>query len=93
MIDDRNLYDQPVNSQINKYDEIRKISTGQRDDYTIGCLLDYQYFKDHYRSPLMKVTVPLPKNVLAPLGITAAALPIDVQQVFKERYMVLEQQH
>ena len=19
------------------------------DDYTIGCLLDYQYFKDHYR--------------------------------------------
>ena len=49
MIDDRNLYDQPVNSQINKYDEIIKISTGQRDDYTIGCLLDYQYFKDHYR--------------------------------------------
>ena len=35
-------------------------------------------------APLTKVTVPLAKNVLAPLGITAAALAIDVQQVFKK---------
>ena len=34
--------------------------------------------------PLTKVTVPLAKNVLAPQGITAAALAIDVQQVFKK---------
>ena len=33
---------------IKQYDEIRKIATGQGDDYTTGCLLDYQYFKDHY---------------------------------------------
>ena len=32
----------------NNNDEIRKIATGQKDDYTTGCLLDYQYFKDHY---------------------------------------------
>ena len=32
-----------------KTDEnIRKIATGQGDDYTTGCLLDYSYFKDHY---------------------------------------------
>ena len=31
-----------------QYDEIRKIATGPGDDYTTGCLLDYQYFKDHY---------------------------------------------
>ena len=24
-------------------------ATGQRDDYTTGCLLDYQYFKNHYQ--------------------------------------------
>ena len=47
MTDGRIFYDQPVNSQIKKYDEIRKIATGQGDDYTTGCLLDYQYFKDH----------------------------------------------
>ena len=47
MTDGRIFYDQPVNSQIKKYDEIRKIATGQGDDYTTGCSLDYQYFKDH----------------------------------------------
>ena len=49
LIDGRNFYDQPINDQIKKYDEIRKIATGNRDDYTTGCLLDYQYFKDHYQ--------------------------------------------
>ena len=34
---------------IEQYDEVRKISTGQRDDYTAGCLLDHAYFKDNYR--------------------------------------------
>ena len=33
---------------IKLYDEIRKIATGQGDNYTAGFLLDYQYFKDHY---------------------------------------------
>ena len=49
LIDGRNFFDQPVNYQIKKSDEIRKTATGQRDDYTTGCLLDYQYFKDHYQ--------------------------------------------
>ena len=30
-------------------DEVRKASTGQGDDYTTGCLLDFAYFKDNYR--------------------------------------------
>ena len=30
---------------VKQYDEIRKIATGQGDDCTTGCLLDYQYFK------------------------------------------------
>ena len=34
---------------IKQYDEIRKTVTGQGDDYITGCLLDYQYFKDHYQ--------------------------------------------
>ena len=48
-IDWRNFYDQPVNDSIKLYDEIRKISTGQGDDYTTGCLLDFSYFKKNYR--------------------------------------------
>ena len=37
-IDGRNFYDQPINDSIKQYDEIRKISTGQGDYYTTGCL-------------------------------------------------------
>ena len=49
-IDGRNFYDQPINNQetndiIKQYDELRKVSIGQGDDYTTGCLLDFAYFK------------------------------------------------
>ena len=40
--------DQPIADLIKKYDESTKTATGQGEDYTTGCLLDYQYFKDHY---------------------------------------------
>ena len=40
LIDGRNFYDQPINDQIKKYNEIRKITTGKGDDYTSGCLID-----------------------------------------------------
>ena len=29
--------------------KIRRIATGQGDDYTTGCLLDYSYFKENYK--------------------------------------------
>ena len=47
LIDGRNFYDQPINDIMKQYDEIRKTAAGQWDDYTTGCLLDYQYFKNH----------------------------------------------
>ena len=31
------------------YDNIQKFATGQGDDYTTVCFLDYPYFKDHYK--------------------------------------------
>ena len=43
-IDGRNFYDQSTNDSIKQYDEIKKISTGQGDDYTTGCLWDFAYF-------------------------------------------------
>ena len=48
-IDGRNFYDQSINDLIKQYDEVRKISTGQGDDYTTGCLLDFAYFENNYR--------------------------------------------
>ena len=49
LIDGRNFYDQPINGSIRKYNEIRKIATEKRDNYAIGCLLDYDYFKKNYQ--------------------------------------------
>ena len=49
LIDRKKFYEQPINDFIKQYNEVRKVSTGQGDDYTTGCLLDYVYFKDNYR--------------------------------------------
>ena len=49
MIDGKNFFDQPINSDLKTYDNIRKISTGKGDDCTTGCLLDYIYFKNYYK--------------------------------------------
>ena len=49
MIDGKNVFDQPINSQLKTFENIRKIATGKRDDYTTGCLLDYSYFKENWR--------------------------------------------
>ena len=48
-IENYNFYDQPVNDSIRQYDEFRKKPTGQGDDYTTGCLLDFAYFEKNYR--------------------------------------------
>ena len=48
-IDGRNFWDLPINDSIKQYDKIRKMSTGQGDDYTTGCLLDFSYFEKNYR--------------------------------------------
>ena len=46
MINGENFFDQPIESNKVTYENIRKIATGQGDDYTTGCLLDYPYFAD-----------------------------------------------
>ena len=46
MINGENCFDQPIENNKVTYDNIRKIDTGQGDDYTTGCLLDYPYFAD-----------------------------------------------
>ena len=49
LIDGINFYDQPLGDQIKNCDEIRKVATAKGDDYTTGCLLNYQYFKNIYQ--------------------------------------------
>ena len=42
-----NVFNQPIKNDLKAYENIRKITTGKRDDYTTGCLLDYNYFIKH----------------------------------------------
>ena len=49
MIDGKNFLDQPINSNFKTYENIRNIATGQGDDYTTGCLLDFSYFNNYYK--------------------------------------------
>ena len=44
-----NVFDQPVKNNFRTYDNIQKITIGQRDDYATGCLLDYNYFSEYYK--------------------------------------------
>ena len=71
LIHGRNFYDQTINDLIKQNDEVRKVSTGQGDDYSTECLLDCVQFKDNYRL----ITVDLSKQKV--LG----ADPRAIQQV------------
>ena len=49
MTDGKIFFDEPINRMTKTYENIRKIASGQGEDYTTSCLLDYSYFKDHYK--------------------------------------------
>ena len=49
IIDGRNFYDNPIESDIGKYRELKKVIIGKEEDYTTGSLLDYNYFDKHYK--------------------------------------------
>ena len=40
IIDGRNFYDNPIESDIEKYRELKKVTIGKEEDYTTGSMLD-----------------------------------------------------
>ena len=50
LMDGRNFYDQNISDDFKKYEELRKVMTGRGEDYTTGSLLDYDYWKNNYKS-------------------------------------------
>ena len=49
IIDGRNFYDNPIESDIEKYRELKKVMIGKGEDYTTGSLFDFNYFDKHYK--------------------------------------------
>ena len=48
IINGETFFDQPIDSDIKRYEEIRKLTTKEGIDYTTGCLLDRDYIENHY---------------------------------------------
>ena len=74
-IDGKNFYNQPINDSIKQYDEIRKISTGQGDDYTTSCLLYFAYFK---------------KDRLIAVDLSKQKLYMLIQEKFNKLFLLVE---
>ena len=49
MTDGKIFLDQPAKIDMRTYENIQKIATGQGNDYTTSCLLDYNYFNNYYK--------------------------------------------
>ena len=49
IIDGRNLYDNPIESDIEKYRELKKVMIGKGEDHATGSLFDFNYFDKHYK--------------------------------------------
>ena len=49
IINEKNFYDKPITSDVKRYEQIRRLTTGQGEDYTARCFLYYEYIKHQYR--------------------------------------------
>ena len=58
IIDGGNFYDNPIESDIEKYRELTKVMIGKGEDNTTGSLFDFNYFDKHYKL----VAADLPKQ-------------------------------
>ena len=77
IIDGRNFYNNPIESDIKKYRELKKVMIGKGEDYTIGSLLDFNYFDKLYK--LVAVDLSKQKELDAD--------PIAIQQI-EFKYML-----
>ena len=49
IIDGRDFYDNPIESAIEKYRELKKVTIGKGEDYSTESSLDFNYFDKHYK--------------------------------------------
>ena len=49
ILDGTNFYDNPIESDIEKYRKLKKVMIGKGENYTTGSLLDFNYFDKHYK--------------------------------------------
>ena len=73
-----------------RFKNIRKITIGQGDDYTTGCLLDYTYFKKYYKM----IAIDLSKQQILdadPKAIQQINFTANLNEVNTRFYFILEE--
>ena len=91
MIDGKNFFDQPINSMARTYENIRKTTKGKGDDYTTGCLLEYSYFKNHYKM----IAIDLSKQQALdadPRAIQQINFTVKIEQEIQQCSLLLKKQ-
>ena len=87
---EKSFLDQPVKNDKVTFENIRKITIGQGDDYTTGCLLDYSYFKKYYKL----IAVDLSKQQVLdadPKAIQQINFTADLNRANTRFYFILEE--
>ena len=91
MINGENFFDQPIKNNKLTYENIRKIATGQGDDCTTGCLLDYSYFNDTYKMIAVDLSKQQPLDA-DPRAIQQINFPANLDTAGNTRvYFILEE--
>ena len=62
MVDGRNFFDKPIRNDLETCNNIKKIPTGEGDDYTSECLPDYLYFKKKQQKNYKLIAIDLSKQ-------------------------------
>ena len=90
MINGENFFDQPIKNNKVTYENIRKIATGQGDDYATGCLLDYTYFTNTYK--MIAVDLSLQALDASPRAIQQINFTANIDRAANTRvYFILEE--
>ena len=91
MVDGQIFFDQSINNIIKTYENIRKVSIDQGDDYTTGCLLDYTYFKRYYKMIAIGLTNQQALDA-DPKGIQQINLTVNLDRAGETRfYLIVEE--
>ena len=89
-----NFYDQPINDLIKQCNKVRNVSTGQGDDYTNGCLMNFAYFEKAYTliaADLSKQKAPDADSKVIQQIIFAGKIKSTVANTGVRIYYILEQ--
>ena len=91
VINGENFFDQPIKNNQITYDNIRRIATGQGDDYTTACLLDYPYFINTYKTIAVDLSKPQALDV-DPRAIQQINFTVNFDRAGNTRvYFILEE--